>query len=195
MSSLKASTEIPYPPSKGKYKWCFKLPATFAGLSSYHSQLFFLGQIQVSIKVFQMQDKCFSSSSMSVNQEVKEMLFFEYPKRLELPGKNKFILIMLDCFTPEWWQVFGYHWPVWNVLLISTSNNKQPECWIPDGIETELIQTHQRGKYVIHKKWNPCPIIVWISPIISPQSSNLYFVDWSILTYRLRCADAQAIQQ
>lgn len=50
-----------------------------------------------------MRDKCFSSLHvcMSVNQEVKEMLFFEYPKRLELPGKNKLILIMLDCFTPE----------------------------------------------------------------------------------------------
>lgn len=75
---------------------------------------------------------------MSINQEVKETLFLEYPKKITDARENKFTLILLDCFTPAWWQVFWYHWSVWNVLWISTSNNKQPKCWIPDGIEADL---------------------------------------------------------
>lgn len=93
MHLLQTSTEAPCPDSKERYKRCSKSPQTFAGLSSISPNYFSLGKIQVCIKIFQMQDKCcFSSLSTSVNQEVKETLFFEYSKRLQLPEKiNSFL--------------------------------------------------------------------------------------------------------
>jgi len=42
--------------------------------------------------MFRTQDKSFFSVSMSINQEVKEIYIFEYPKRLQLPEKiNSFL--------------------------------------------------------------------------------------------------------
>lgn len=102
-------------------------------------------------------------------------------KKITVDRENKFILILLDCSAPAWWEVFWYHWSVWNVLWISATNNKQPKCWIADGIEADLVKTYQRGKYVIHKIWNPCLMtVVCISVLIGPQPSNLYFGHWSI---------------